>query len=211
MEDILEVYQRPRDPERPLVCLDEFAKQLVDHHTDCLPARPGSITKEDYEYVRRGSVTAFMMYAPLEGWREVYVGPTGQRTALDYAEALRILAEDVYPGAAKIVLVQDNLDTHAPASLYKAFPPEKARKLVQRFEWHYTPKHGSWLNMAENEIGIFTRTVLRDRIGSKEEFFTQSEAGCQRRNDTSNKTIWKFTAEDARIKMKGTYPTSSSS
>jgi hypothetical protein len=102
-----------------------------------------------------------MMYAPLGGWREVYVGPTGQRTALDYAEALRILAEDVYPGAAKIVLVQDNLDTHAPASLYKAFPPEKARKLVQRFEWHYTPKHGSWVNMAEkSEVG--DRCLARD-------------------------------------------------
>jgi hypothetical protein len=122
-----------------------------------------------------------MIHAPLGGWREVYVGPTGQRTALDNAEALRIQAEDVYPGAAKIVLVQDNLDTHAPASLYKVFPPQKARKLVKRFEWRDPPKHGSWLNMAENEIGIFTRTVLRDRIGSKEEFCTQSEAGCQRR------------------------------
>lgn len=206
MEDVLEVYERPQDPRRPLVCLDEFAKQLVDHHTVPLPAKPGSVSKEDYEYVRRGSVTAFMMYAPLEGWRDIYTGPTGQRTALDYAQVIKKLAEEIYPEAEKIILVQDNLDTHFPASLYKAFPPDQARSLVERFEWHYTPKHGSWLNIAENEIGVFTRTVLKERVGSIEEFLRQIKPGCDRRNELKAKANWQFKAEDARTKMKSSYP-----
>lgn len=206
MEDILEVYQRPRDSSRPLVCLDEFSKQLLEHHSAPLPAKPGSVIKEDYEYIRHGSVTAFMLFAPLEGWREVYTGPTGQRRAEDYAEALRILAEEVFPDAEKIILVQDNLDTHVAASLYKKFPPEQARALTEKFEWHYTPKHGSWLNIAENEIGVFTRTVLPERVGTKEEFCHQSRLGCQRRNKAKAVVRWTFTAQKARIKMKPTYP-----
>jgi len=207
MEDVLEVYQRPYDPTRPLVCLDEFSKQLLSHHSDPLPRKPGSVTKEDYEYIRHGTVTAFMLFAPLEGWREVYTGPTGQRTALDYAEALRILAEETFTDAEKIILVQDNLDTHTPASLYKAFPPTQARAIAEKFEWHYTPKHGSWLNMAENEIGVFTRSVLPERVGTKEEFCMKSKLGCHRRNDAKAKVKWTFTAEKARTKMPSTYPT----
>lgn len=207
MEDILEVYQRPYDPLRPLVCLDEFSKQLLEHHSPPLPGRPGSVTKEDYEYIRHGSVTAFMLFAPLEGWRDVYTGPTGQRTALDYAEALRRLAEEVFPDAQKIIIVQDNLDTHTAASLYKAFPPERARALAERFEWHYTPKHGSWLNIAENEIGVFTRTVIPGRVGTMEEFSHQAKLGCDRRNDAKAKVKWTFTSKKARQKMKSTYPT----
>ncbi len=117
MEDVLEVYERPRDPRRPLVCVDEFSKQLVDHHTAPLPAKPGSVSKEDYEYIRRGSATGIMMYAPLEGWRDIYIGPSAQRTALDYAQVLRILVEEIFPEAEKIILVQDNLDIHGAGSL----------------------------------------------------------------------------------------------
>ena len=206
MEDILEVYQRPRDPSRPLVCVDEFAKQLLAHAAPPLAQRPGSPAKEDYEYVRHGSVTAFMLFAPFEGWREVYTSPSGQRTALDYAEAMRVLAEDVFVDAEKIILVQDNLDTHVPASLYKAFPAQRARRIVERFEWHYTPKHGSWLNMAENEIGVFTRTVLPQRVATMNEFRMHAKDGCQRRNAAEAKVTWTFTAEKAREKMAQTYP-----
>ena len=207
MEDVLEVYQRPHDPLRPLVCLDEFSKQLLEDFREPLPTKPSSVKKEDYEYIRHGSVTAFMLFAPLEGWRKIYTGPTGQRRAIDYAEALRILAEEIFPDAEKIILVRDNLDTHTAASLYKAFPPDKAREIAEKLEWHYTPKHGSWLNIAENEIGVFTRSVLPERVGSKDEFCHQSALGCQRRNEVKAKVQWTFTAEKARTKMKSTYPT----
>jgi hypothetical protein len=144
MEDVLEVYQRPHDPQRPLVCLDETSKQLIIDTRAPIPAKPGRPARHDYEYERNGVANLFMVFAPLEGWRHVKV--TDRHTAIDYAHVLRDLSDVHFPGAAKIVLVQDNLNIHKPASLYEAFPAPEARRLVERFEWHYTPKHGSWPN-----------------------------------------------------------------
>ena len=144
MEDVLEVYTRPHNPGRPLVCLDETSKQLVAGTRTPLPMRPGQPARYDYEYERNGTASLFMLFAPLEGWRHVKV--TERRTAVDYAYVLKELSDVHFAGAEKIVLVQDNLNTHTPASLYEAFQPEEARRLVERFEWHYTPKHGSWLD-----------------------------------------------------------------
>ena len=154
MEDILDVYQRPYDPQRPLVCLDETSKQLIAETRVPIAAKPGQPARQDYEYRRNGTANLFMLFAPLEGWRHVKV--TDRHTAVDYAHVLKELSETHFPGSAKIVLVQDNLNTHKPASLYEAFPPAEARRLVERFEWHYTPKHGSWLDMAESELGVLS-------------------------------------------------------
>ena len=143
MEDILDVYQRPQDPRRPLVCVDETSKQLIAETRVPIAAKPGRLVRYDYEYRRNGTANLFMIFAPLEGWRHVKV--TDRHTALDYAQVLKELSDTHFPDAAKIVLVQDNLNTHKPASLYEAFPPKEARRLVERFEWHFTPKHGSWL------------------------------------------------------------------
>ena len=148
MEDVLEVYQRPRDPDYPMVCLDETSKQLIAETRTPIEGKPGRPARSDYEYRRNGTANLFMLFAPLEGWRHVEV--TDRHTAVDYAHILKQLADSFFPDAGKIVLVQDNLSTHKPASLYEAFPAVEARRLVERFEWHYTPKHGSWLNMAEN-------------------------------------------------------------
>ncbi len=147
MEDVLEVYHRPHDPDRPLVCLDETSKQLVAETRQPVPMRPSQPARYDYEYKRNGTANLFMLFAPLEGWRHVKV--TDSRTAIDYAHVLRDLADLHFAKASKIVLVQDNLNTHVPSSLYEAFPPAEARRLVERFEWHYSPKHGSWLNLAD--------------------------------------------------------------
>ena len=155
MEDVLEVYQRARVPERPLVCLDETSKQMIVETRATIPAKPGRKARHDYEYARNGVANLFMMLAHLEGWRHVKL--TDRHTAIDYAHALRDLSDMHFPDATKIVLVQDNLSTHKPASLYQAFPASEARRLVERFEWHYTPKHGSWLDMAESELGVLAR------------------------------------------------------
>ena len=165
MENVLEVYHRPRDPERPLVCLDETSKQLIAETRAPIPAKPGKPARHDYEYERNGVANLFMMFAPLEGWRHVKV--TERHTAIDYAHVLRELSDVHFPDAAKIVLVQDNLNTHKPASLYEAFPAAEARRLVERFEWHYTPKHGSWLDMAESELGVLTSQCLDRRIADQ--------------------------------------------
>ena len=162
MEDILEVYQRPYDPQRPLVCLDEASKQLIAETRVPIAAKPGQPARQDYEYRRNGTANLFMMFAPLEGWRHVKV--TDRHTAVDYAHVLKELSETHFPGSAKIVLVQDNLNTHKPASLYEAFSPAEARRLVERFEWHYTPKHGSWLDVAESEPGVLSSQCLDRRI-----------------------------------------------
>jgi hypothetical protein len=154
MEDVLEVYTRPHDPARPLVCLDETSKQLVAETRTPLPMQPGRPARYDYEYERAGTASLFMLFAPLEGWR--HVKATERRTAVDYAYVLKELSDVHFPKAEKIVLVQDNLNTHTPASLYEAFPPKEARRLTERFEWRYTPKHGSWLNMAESELAILS-------------------------------------------------------
>ena len=155
MEDVLDVYHRPRDPECPVVCLDETSKQLVAETRVPMPAKPGRPARHDYEYERNGTANLFMLFAPLEGWRHVKV--TDRHTAVDYAHLLKEVSDTWFPNVPKIALVQDNLNTHKPASLYEAFPAEEARRLVERFEWHYTPKHGSWLNMAEAELAILAK------------------------------------------------------
>ena len=167
MEDVLEVYQRPHDPMRPLVCLDETSKQLIKETRTPIAARPGQPARHDYEYERNGVANLFMMFAPLEGWRHVKV--TDRRTAVDYAHALKDLSDTHFPDVDKIVLVQDNLSTHTTASLYEAFPAAEARRLVERFEWHYTPKHGSWLDMAESELAVLSTQCLDRRIPDKTE------------------------------------------
>jgi hypothetical protein len=162
MEDVLSVYTRPRDPDRPVVCLDETSKQLVAETRVPVAMKPGRPARFDHEYARNGVANLFMMFAPLEGWREVKV--TDRRTAVDYAQVLKELADLHFAQAETIVLIQDNLNTHAAASLYEAFPAAEARRLVERFEWHYTPKHGSWLDLAESELGVLASQCLDRRI-----------------------------------------------
>jgi len=187
MEDVLEVYTRPHDPARPLVCLDEASKQLLADTRKALPMTPGRPARIDYEYQRNGTANLFMLFAPLEGWRHVKV--THRRTAIDYAHALRDLADVHFPDAETIVLVQDNLNTHAKASLYEAFPPEQARRLVERFEWHYSPKHGSWLNMAESELATLARQCLARRLPDQQTLTAEISAWQKQRNAHHTKPI----------------------
>jgi hypothetical protein len=204
MEDVLEVYHRPHDPACPVVCLDETSKQLVGETRVPIPPAPGRPVRVDYEYERNGAANLFMMFAPLEGWRHVKV--TDRRTAVDYAEVLRELSDTHFPDAAKIVLVQDNLNTHKPASLYEAFPAAEARRLVERFEWHYTPTHGSWLDMAESELGVLASQCLDRRIADKLALTKEVAAWEERRNQKHTKADWQFTTADARVKLKRLYP-----
>jgi hypothetical protein len=204
MEDVLEVYQRPPDPAFPLVCLDETSKQLIAETRVSIPAKPGRPARRDYEYERNGTANLFMMFAPLEGWRRVKV--TDRHAAVDYAQILKELSDTHFPEADKIVLVQDNLSTHKPASLYQAFPAPEARRLVERFEWHYTPKHGSWLNMAESELGALSSQCLDRRIPDKETLIEEVAAWQDGRNKNHTKTDWQFTTADARVKLKRLYP-----
>jgi hypothetical protein len=162
MEDVLEVYHRPHDPEYPVVCVDETSKQLISETRVPIKAKPGRLARHDYEYERNGTANLFMLFAPLEGWRHVEV--TDRHTAVDFAHVLKDLSDTHFPKAKKIVLMEDNLSTHKPASLYEAFPAAEARRLVERFEWHYTPKHGSWLNMAESELSVLSGQCLDRRI-----------------------------------------------
>lgn len=206
MEDVLEVYQRPPDVNRPLVCLDEFAKQLLSETRAPIPATPRHPARQDYEYVREGSVSGFILAMPHLGKRDDFVGADGRRTAKDFAACLDHLANHVLPGADKIILVMDNLNTHKEASLYEAFPPQKARALCERFEIHYTPKHGSWLNIAEIEIGLLVRGCLDRRIGSEQEFRKEIKAYLGTKNRNPKPINWQFTNEKARIKLKSLYP-----
>lgn len=204
MEDVLEVYTRPYDPRRPVVCLDEASKQLVKETRCPIPARPGQPRREDYEYERNGTANLFMMFEPLAGWRHVKV--TDRRTAADFAEVIRELVDERYPKAEKIVLVMDNLNTHKPASLYEAFEPAEARRLLDRLEIHHTPKHGSWLDMAETELSILSRQCLDRRIPDKPTLQREVAAWEKPRNKTRCKMDWRFTTKDARIKLKRLYP-----
>ena len=204
MEDVLEVYQRPHDPERPVVCLDETSKQLIVETRAAVPAKPGRKARYDYEYERNGVANLFMLFAPLEGWRCVKV--TDRHAAVDYAHVLKDLSDVHFPGASRIVLVQDNLSTHKAASLYEAFPPNEARRLVERFEWHYTPKHGSWLDMAESELGVLATQCLERRIPDKQTLTNEIAAWEENRNRHHAKADWQFTAADARVKLKRLYP-----
>jgi len=204
MEDVLEVYQRPHDPQRPVVCLDETTKQMIAETRAPIPVAPGRKARHDYEYERNGVASLFMMFAPLEGWRCVKV--TDRHAAVDYAHVLKDLSDTHFPEAAKIVLVQDNLSTHTPASLYAAFPAAEARRLVERFEWHYTPKHGSWLDMAESELAVLTTQCLDRRIPDKPTLTKEVAAWQDDRNKRCVKADWQFTTDDARVKLKSLYP-----
>lgn len=204
MEAVLAVYLRPRDPKRPLVCLDETSKQLILETRASIPMKPGRMARSDYEYERNGTANLFMMFAPLEGWRHVKV--TDRRTSVDYAHALKDLSDMHFRDADKIVLVQDNLNTHVKASLYEAFPAAEARRLVERFEWHYTPKHGSWLDMAESELGVLSTQCLDRYIPDKEILTREIAAWEKYRNIHHAKADWQFTTDDARIKLKHLYP-----
>jgi hypothetical protein len=204
MEDVLEVYHRPYDEKRPLVCLDEASKQLVGETVRPLPAEPGQPQRYDYEYVRNGTANLFMISEPLLGRRAVQV--TERRTAKDFAEVLRWLVEEVHAEAEKVVLVTDNLNTHKPASLYEAFPPEQARRIAERIEWHYTPKHGSWLDLAEIELSVLSRQCLDRRIGTREELEAAVGAWEAERNERGVEVKWRFTTADARIKLHRLYP-----
>ncbi|MGC2686210.1 MAG: IS630 family transposase [Pseudolabrys sp.] len=202
MEDVLEVYHRPHDPDRPVVCLDETSKQLIAETRVPIPAKPGHPKRYDYEYQRNGTANLFMMFAPLEGWRHVEV--TDRHTAVDYAQILKDLSDKHFPNVSQIVLVQDNLNTHKPASLYEAFPAAEASRLVERFEWHYTPKHGSWLDMAESELGVVSSQCLDRRIPDKQTLIEEVAAWEDDRNKNHTTADWQFTTADARIKLKVT-------
>jgi hypothetical protein len=204
MEDVLDVYHRPYDERRPVVCVDEQPKQLVSEARAPLPPRPGTPARYDYEYRREGVANLFMAFEPLLGWRAVQV--TERRTAKDFAEVLRWLAEDIHPDAAKIVLVTDNLNTHTTACLYEAFAPARARAIAERLEWHYTPKHGSWLNMAEIELAALTKQCLGRRIGSMARLRREVAAWENDRNERMVDVKWRFTTADARIKLRSLYP-----
>lgn len=204
MEDVLEVYHRPYDPLRPVVCLDERPKTLRDTPRGGLPARPGRPARQDYEYERHGSCNVFLCVEPLTGKRQVRV--TQRRTLLDFADQLRRLSDDLYPEAEKIVLVLDNLNTHTAAALYERFAPAQARCLASRFEWHFTPEHGSWLNMAECELSVLSRQCLTRRLATIEEV-ARHVAAWQTERSQLNVTIrWQFSTADARIKLRRLYP-----
>ena len=205
MEDVLEVYHRPYDEKRPLVCLDEASKQLIGETVQPLPAEPGQPERFDYEYMRNGTANLFMISQPLLGWRTVQV--TERRTAKDFAEVLRWLVEELHDEAEKVVVVLDNLNTHKLASLYEAFPPEQARRIAEKLEIHHTPKHGSWLNMAEIELSVLSRQCLGRRIESAEEMTREVEAWQEDRNEREIGVRWRFTTADARIKLCKLYPT----
>ena len=200
MEDVLEVYHRPPDPEYPVVCVDETSKQLISETRVPIKAKPGQPARHDYEYERNGTANLFMMFAPLQGWRHVEV--TDRHTAVDFAHMLRDLSDIHFPSAKKIVLMEDNLNTHKPASLYEAFPAAEARRLVERFEWHYTPKHGSWLNMAESELSVLSGQCLDRRIPDKQTLTEEIVAWEDSRNKKHVKADWQFTTADARVKLK---------
>lgn len=204
MEDVLELYHKPRDPKQPLVCFDESSKQQTKEVREPLPARPRQVTKYDTEYERNGTSNLFMFFAPLEAWREVKI--TDRRTKIDWAHCMRDLVDIHFPDAEKIVLVMDNLNTHKFASLYDAFPPEEARRIMEKLEIHYTPKHGSWLNMAEIEFSILSRQCLNRRIPDQDTLKSEVAAWQENRNSAANTINWQFTTADARIKLHRLYP-----
>src|SRR5258706_749870 len=204
MEDVLAVYTRPRDPDHPLVCLDETSKQFLAETRVPIPMKRGRPARCDYEYERNGTANLFMMFAPLEGWRHVKV--TDRHTAVDYAHVLKELADRYFANAKTVVLVQDNLNIHGKGSLYEAFPAAEARRLVERFEWHYTPKHGSWLDLAESELGVLTSQCLDRRIADKQTLVEEIDAWQHDRNASHTKANWHFTTPNARIKLRHLYP-----
>jgi len=204
MEDVLEVYLRPYNSNKPLICLDEASKQLIAETRESIPVEPGKPKRVDAEYRRCGTASVFMMNAPLEGKRHVRV--RRHRTRVDFAHVIRELCDDLYPNAEKIVLVMDNLNTHDTASLYEAFEPAEARRLSEKLEIHYTPKHGSWLNMAEIELSILSRQCMSDYFESIEQLAGAIECWQDLRNSSGNGINWQFTTADARVKLRKLYP-----
>jgi len=205
MEDVLEVYRRPYDPKRPVVCLDEQPVQLIAETRRPIPVAPGQPARYDYEYERVGTAVNFMITEPLGGRRQVSVRTT--KTARDLAHEIKTLLDVDYADADQVVLVWDNLNTHTPASLYKAFPPAEARRLLDRLEIHYTPKHGSWLNIAEIDLSVLSKQCLNRRIPELETLRREAIAWAERRNGEQAKGVdWQFTTADARIKLKRLYP-----
>ena len=204
LEDVLDVYERPIDPARPVVCLDETSRQLLGDVRPASPPQPGRLARHDPEYVRGGVVNLFLVTEPLRGWRAVLVRE--QRTRLDFARCMQELVDVHYPSAERIVLVLDQLNTHSPASLYAAFPPAEAKRLADKFEIHDTPKHGSWLNMAELELSVLQRQCLRQRLADRAALECAVMAWVERRNATVSSIDWQFTTAHARIKLRRLYP-----
>jgi DDE superfamily endonuclease len=204
MEDVLDVYHLPEDPRYPTVCFDETSNQLSGEVATPLPAEPGQPVRYDYEYERNGVQNLFMFFCPLRNWRHVKV--TDRRTKADYAQCMRDLVDELLPDAARIRVVQDNLNTHTPAALDEAFPPAAAKRILDRLEFHYTPKHGRWLNRAEIELSVLSRQCLDRRIPDKETLQQEVAAWEEPRNAKGASVNWRFTTADARIKLKRLYP-----
>jgi hypothetical protein len=204
MEDVLDVYHRPCDPLRPVVCLDETSRQLLGEARPPTPTTPGQPTRHDPEYVRNGVANCFLVTEPLRGWRAVTV--SDQRTRLDFAACVKDLVDVYYPEVERIVLVLDQLNTHSPASLYAAFPPAEAKRLADKLEIHHTPKHGSWLNMAELELSVLQRQCLRQRLPDRAAMQRAVTAWANRRNAQTKPIDWQFTTADARTKLRRLYP-----
>jgi hypothetical protein len=204
MEDILELYCQPYDPRYPVVCMDESSKQLIGETRIPLPLREGRSVCRDYEYVRNGVCNQFMFCEPLRGWRKVFVRE--RRRMIEWAHCVREILDGYYSDATKVRLVLDNFNTHTGASLYEAFPPAEARRLLERVEFHYTPKHGSWLNMAEIEIGVMNRQCLGRRLDDRQIVCDEVAAWEQQRNQDEAKVHWTFTVSDARVKLHRIYP-----
>ncbi len=204
MEDVLEVYKRPYNKKHPVVCMDETSKQQIGEVRIPLLAEPGNVERYDTEYERNGVSNIFMFCEPLMGWRKTKV--TNRRTKVDWAYAVKDLVDVEYPDAEKITMVLDNLNTHVGSSLYEAFSPEEARRLLDRLEFHYTPKHGSWLNMAEIELSVLSRQCLNRRIPDQDHLKREVKVWNEKRNHQLGKVDWHFTSQDARIKLKRLYP-----
>jgi hypothetical protein len=204
MEDVLEVYKRPYDPSYPVICMDEQPIQLIRETRTPLSGLPGFVERYDFEYERNGTANHFMFVDPMKGWRKVNV--RDRKTACDWAEEIKELVDADYPDSKKVVLVCDNLNTHRMASFYEKFPPEEARRLADRLEIHYTPKHGSWLNMAEIELSVLTKQCLSRHIPDKKALISEVKSWEKRRNGEQRTVDWRFTTEDARIKLKRLYP-----
>ena len=204
MEDILDVYELPYDPLHPVVCMDEKPYQLFGEVRDSWAMRPGDNKKIDSEYVRNGTCSIFAFIEPLGGRHHVSVRE--HRTAVDWAEEIKYLVDEMYPGVEKIILVMDNLNTHKPASLYKKYPPEEARRIIKKLEIHYTPKHGSWLDIAEIELNVMTRQCLSRRIDNIDILRAELSAWEKERNDSQATVNWQFRTKDARIKLVSLYP-----
>jgi hypothetical protein len=204
MEDVLDVYTRPDDPARPLVCLDETSRQVLAEARPPLPAAPGRPRRADPEYVREGVVNVFLACAPLRGWRAVQV--SDRRTRVDFAQVVKDLVDVQFPDAERIAPVMDQLNTHSPASLYAAFPPAEAKRLADKLEIHHTPKHGSWLNIAEIELSILQRQCLDRRLGDRATVEREVAAWVAERNGAGRRVAWRFTTADARVKLKRLYP-----